>query len=942
MHDTSQFHAAPRAPRFRRLVAGLTAAFSLAGALAVAEDVLFGQQRPNPPTNLRIVRTDPVPPTPPPPPPPPPPGSGPLGGWPMAGANPQRTSHAIADVSTVRSVAWYRPIEAFISGATQLVTADGRVYVATAKGLVVLNAENGDLVCRFDTELAVATPTVSGNSVYVPSFDKNLYSLNASTCAQQWAFTGAGAGFSANPVVVDGRVYIGNRDGTFYALNASNGSLVWSFTTGGPIMQSAAYDAGRLYFASMDMYGYALDAATGAQVWRTPQKLPGEQYTLWWPVVHGNYLVWAASTAYRFELSPGSNDAGGVDSYAFFGNPSTTISAGTVVSSSDGSHGWPSGSSVMSTTQGSAAHTLQGWANSYPARRVYAIVNKSNGAEPFYLPMLEGGQNTSGQMHPPVSDGTALYFNGPFQRAPSNIPRSRPMAWREGTSWLRLIGATTFAVDEPLILSMANGRVLANLCCDREARSVFPTGVTYWSYGGNMLNDQLPSQGEPNAYDPMWAFYNGQQTLQRLQGYYKGNINSRNGVYHNHGMQNPLVPLAYTNGSGQRIERLFTHRSNTIIALGPSGTKTPRPLVTINQNPPNRARTLTGTQLRARLEREIQRMVDLYNAQGENGFLKPAYVNVGNISNTQVQPENSTYFTLPADTVYSLSVAYPYLSSGLQTQVRNYLAAYWDKYFVRNRVHSIGWANGTQRDAMVYPPEVTARMAQINDAAGGGMPQRVFQAAWRYAQVVPTQAASIYSAVRPLLVHPAPTLDIVRGPGQVNEYIIGYQGFLNLYDMVGNPEPSLRAAVASSLASLIATRTSNFAKDHPWRGTVDNPGGIGINNYVRQFNCTRNFLYMTPGLGLAMRSSAQNSLIQTALSEYQYVCANWYIARDHNSFQEISAHHIFDTHALFLGKAYVAGESQAELSKWLDVPWMLGDLYHIQNLVAALDAGSGS
>lgn len=863
----------------------------------------------------------------------------------MAGATPQRTSHAVVDVSTVRGIAWYRPIEAFISGATQLVTADGRVYVATAKGLVVLDAVNGNLVCRFDTELAVSTPTVNGDSVYVPGFDRTLYSLNAATCAQQWAFTGTGAGFSANPVVADGRVYVGNRDGRFYAINASSGALVWSFTTGGPIMQSAAYDAGRLYFASMDMFGYALDASSGAQIWRTPQKLPGEQYTLWWPVVHGNYLVWAAATAYRFELSPGSNDAGshGVDTYAFFGDSPGTVLAGTVVSPSDGSHGWPAGSTVMSTTQGSAAHTLQGWASAYPARRVYAIVNKSNGAEPFNLPLLEGGQNPTGQMHPPVSDGTTIYFNGPFQRAAGNIPRSRPMAWREGVQWLRMVGATTFAVDEPLILSMANGRLLANLCCDREARSVSPTAITYWSYGGNLLSDNLPSQGQPNSYDPMWAFYNGANFLQRLGGYYKGNSDSRNGVYNSHGMQNPLVPLAYTNTSGQRIERVFTHRSNAIIALGPTATKTPQPLVTVNTNPPNRGRIMNATELRARVEREVQRMVDLFNASGENGFLKPAYVNVGNVSNTQAQPENSTYFTLPADTLYSLAVAYPHLSTGVQSQLRSYLAAYWQKYFVDRRVTSIGWSSGTQRDAMAFPPEVVARMAQIGDSAGGAMPQRVFQAAWRYAQIVPSQAASIYSAVRPLLIHPAPALDIIRGPGQYNEYIIGYQGFLNLYDMAGtNPDPSLRAAVASSLAALITIRTSNFAKDHPWRGTVDNPGGIAINNYVRQFNCTRNFLYMTPGLGLAMRASAQAGLMQTALNEYQYVCANWYIARDHNSFQELSAHHIFDTHALFLAKAYVATESQAELSKWIDVPWMLGDLYHIQNLVAALDAGGGS
>ena len=283
------------------------------------------------------------------------------------------------------------------------------------------------VVCRFDTELPVATPTVDGGAVYVPGFDRTLYSLNASTCAVNWTFTGADAGFSANPLVAGGRVYIGSRDGSFYAINASNGAQAWSYATAGPIMQSAAYDNGVLYFASMDMYGYALNASTARWSGEHRRSFPGEQYTTWWPVVHGNYVVWSGSTAYKSDSSPGPSmlDLTALTFARSLATPTGTVNAGTVVSSSDGSHGWPAGSTVMSTTAGAGPYTLQGWANSFPARRVYAIVNKSNGAEPFYLPMVESGQNEPGQMHPPVSDGTSLYFNGPYQRAAANIPRSR-------------------------------------------------------------------------------------------------------------------------------------------------------------------------------------------------------------------------------------------------------------------------------------------------------------------------------------------------------------------------------------------------------------------------------------------------------------------------------------------------------------------------------------
>jgi hypothetical protein len=245
---------------------------------------------------------------------------------------------------------------------------------------------------------------------------------------------------------------------------------------------------------------------------------------------------------------------------------------------------------------------------------------------------------------------------------------------------------------------------------------------------------------------------------------------------------------------------------------------------------------------------------------------------------------------------------------------------------------------------MAHPPEVLARMAQIGDSLSGQMPQRVFYAAWRYAQIVPTQASSIYQTVRPLLIVPPPsTLDVVQAPAQFNEYIAGYQGFLNLYDLAGtNPDAALRANVATHLANLLNTRISGFAKDHPWLGAVDNPSGLQINRYVRRFNCTRNFLYMTPALGQAMRTSSQASAIAAAIGEYEYVCPAWFIASDSNTFQEGSMHHHFDSHAIFLAKAYAAAQSQAELSKWLDVPAMLGDLYHMQNLAAALEAAGGS
>ncbi len=40
----------------------------------------------------------------------------------------------------------------------------------------------------------------------------------------------------------------------------------------------------------------------------------------------------------------------------------------------------------------------------------------------------------------------------------------------------------------------------------------------------------------------------------------------------------------------------------------------------------------------------------------------------------------------------------------------------------------------------------------------------------------------------------------------------------------------------------------------------------------------------------------------------------------------------------FLGRAYVVGDPQATLIRWLDRPWTTGDLYSLQKLVAAIHA----
>ena len=77
-------------------LAALTAAIAGLGVLGFVDADLLAQVLPGAPRNLRLQVG----------------GVGGDGGWPTAGGNVQRTSNSPTDVSGVRGVAWYRPIEA--------------------------------------------------------------------------------------------------------------------------------------------------------------------------------------------------------------------------------------------------------------------------------------------------------------------------------------------------------------------------------------------------------------------------------------------------------------------------------------------------------------------------------------------------------------------------------------------------------------------------------------------------------------------------------------------------------------------------------------------------------------------------------------------------------------------------------------------------------------
>src|SRR4030067_1617392 len=100
-------------------------------------------------------------------------------------------------------------------------------------------------------------------------------------------------------------------------------------------------------------------------------------------------------------------------------------------------------------------------------------------------------------------------------------------------------------------------------------------------------------------------------------------------------------------------------------------------------------------------------------------------------------------------------------------------------------------------------------------------------------------------------------------------YLSGYQGFLNLCDLVGSTHcsPTLRSQTAAKLNEYLNFRQSHFSTDPHW-----------TNRNRQSFSIAANFMWLTPVVGdLYGQNSTLLPLIQNALTEYYRVAPQWFI-----------------------------------------------------------------
>jgi outer membrane protein assembly factor BamB len=879
--------------------------------------------------------------------------------WPMVAANPQRTSWSPEEVRGELNVDWYHPIEPYIPYKIQPIASNGKIYVSTARGLYAFSAANGALAWVYPTELPLGNSptiaTVNGKSTaYVGGYDRKMYAIDANTGLAIAGYSSylAEAGYESNPLVINNVIYAGNRDGYFYALNAATGSLIWRYKTDGAILYSAAYKNGVVYFGSNDAHAYALNVSTGTLVWKSA-KLPGEGFHSFWPVVYTDktsgkdYVIFTSGENYT-DLTMSLIDT---ETTTLFGN----IPVGNLIGPTSTTPGnWASGTVVMD------ASVITSYFQNRPDRRTVFVLDRSTGTEftfdsnkdgkPEYAPFTWSEVTHAGTKYPPVINGVdGVYYQATAYYSGGWVSRGSVVGWKFGTQYISKVDGNGFSSDEPLAYSSGGKLIYTTQCCDRESDSLdvtIPYGQANrsWAYVG-----YLPSNNEVPGYQQMYnagdaTVYNDSTGWQL----YSGKSLSKNGVYGKHGTtQSPFIPYQ---------GKLFFLKGNSLIALSPTGANSKTPLALAAVVPVQNAPTQpTKADLTSRLEVEVQKMITA-------GPLRPGYAPAGqldqygdgNYTDEREFGEIFDYFQNPADTVYTLTLAYPYLSAATQQQVKTYLQTYYGpgaKYDFTKIVH-IGWGSGAARELFDTPSEVVSMWGSSYKPPSSPSTQPIcgwcgywqyyppfsFYGAYKYAQVVGSSnaafAKTIFDAISAKLEAPLSDAKLIQVPYMLNLYIDGYYGYLQLQRLAGYAQSQ---AVLTTYQHLLDLRVNNFTKDPPYPVYAGHVGGQAGTPYSA-LSVARNFMFLTPELSDYLNQHISTQ-VQAAINEYNYVAPYWFVSQFDNTVGESTFQPLYDAPALFQAKAWILKQSYSEVVKWLDAPvFYQGDLFYIQNLAAALGA----
>lgn len=547
-----------------------------------------------------------------------------------------------------------------------------------------------------------------------------------------------------------------------------------------------------------------------------------------------------------------------------------------------------------------------------------------------------------------------------------------------GISWG---GAGWHAMAEPQMLSGGGNVIYRNLCCDRigdwstiyNSNNLPTQSGILWDYNNSL---QLQSS---NSFNPFWQRY---PFTSGLYNWYQGyedeyvdipydeyNYIATNGIYNNHGDQNPIVPY---NG------RLYVHRGNTIIAFGPGG-GSPAANPAVEAVDVEIATVANNSDVNTKLETEITKILNIYDSLGYTGnrrFLRPGHYVMSQWSYGELLGD---YFQNPGDTLLTLARAYPHVNPSLQSRLSNYMQDYYTAYFATDTYVDVGWVEGTSREAFPLP---TPMQTSIDNNAGSmrsssttsrtAYPQRNIYAMYKYAQLIDDgvitsthTVADIYNDARGRINYPfsfPSTFTCVNtttgqqysinipywhyfgeSPYELNQDWAGYYGFRELQILANQTGDAQypAASIQSQLDILTDYKKHTFNRGSWWIENDRVPGAMPCvpeetrNYQKKELDVARNFIWMVPEMADFLKGNVE---MKEAIKEYDIVGSYWMVSRYEGMVGEGAKAALYNYESMFKAKAYIEGATASELYEFLDAPaFITGDLFYIDNLVTVLE-----
>lgn len=111
------------------------------------------------------------------------------------------------------------------------------------------------------------SPTYEGGTIFIGSYDHNLYALDAANGEFMWKSPTEG-GIVTKPVVTPDQVFVGSEDGFLHAIHTRTGKLAWTYEVGSPIRSSPKYAEGHVIFGADDGFLYCVNILSTRRAFR--------------------------------------------------------------------------------------------------------------------------------------------------------------------------------------------------------------------------------------------------------------------------------------------------------------------------------------------------------------------------------------------------------------------------------------------------------------------------------------------------------------------------------------------------------------------------------------------------------------------------------------------------------------------------------------------------